>query len=67
MFTFYPRSLVQTCWLETTALCLNTRFSVNKNFQILITYIDIKVTVWRLCAQPIMTSLIFDIERPNNQ
>ena len=28
----FPRSLVQTSWLEKTSLCLNTRLSVNKKF-----------------------------------
>jgi len=29
----FPRSLVQTCWLETTYFSLHTRLSVNKIFQ----------------------------------
>ena len=28
-----PRPLQQTCWLETTPLCLNTRLRLNKKFQ----------------------------------
>ena len=28
----FPRSLLQTCRLETTSLCLNTRLRVNKKF-----------------------------------
>jgi len=32
----FRKSSVQTCWLETTTLCLNTLLSENKNFQILI-------------------------------
>ena len=28
----FPRSLVNTCWLETTSLWLNTPLSVNKKF-----------------------------------
>jgi hypothetical protein len=31
----FPRSLLQTCRLETTSLCLNTRLLVNKKIQIL--------------------------------
>jgi hypothetical protein len=27
-----PRPFIQTCWLETTSLCLNTRLLVNKKF-----------------------------------
>ena len=34
-------SLVQSCWLETSSLCLNTRLIVNKHFQILIIVIEI--------------------------
>ena len=29
----FPRPLLQTCRLETTSLCLNTRLRVNKKFQ----------------------------------
>ena len=28
----YPMLLVQTCWLETASLCLNSQLSVNKKF-----------------------------------
>jgi hypothetical protein len=28
----FPRSLIQTCWLETIPLCLCTRLSLNKKF-----------------------------------
>ena len=29
----FPRPLLQTCRIETTTLCLNTRLRVNKKFQ----------------------------------
>ena len=37
------RPLQQTCRLETTTLCLNTRLRVNKNFKIQINFIKINV------------------------
>jgi len=40
----FPIPLLQTCRLETTSLCLNTRLFVNKNFQILIIFIEINLT-----------------------
>jgi hypothetical protein len=58
----FPRSLVQTCWMETTSLCLNTWLRVNKNFQILINFTEIQENVWLLCAHTLMTSIIFILE-----
>ena len=63
----FPKSLVKTCWLETTYLCLNTRLSVNKFFQILIIFIKIKLTVWLLFSHPIMTCILFRTRRSNTQ
>ena len=62
----FPRSLVQISWLLTTSLCINTRLSVKK-FQILIIFSEISVTVWLLCAHPLMTSIIFHTLRLNTQ
>ena len=63
----FPMTLIQICWLETKLLCLNNQLSVNKNFQILIPFIKIKVTLWLLCAHPLMTCIIFHTLRPNSQ
>jgi len=48
----FLRSLVQTCWLETTSLCLNTRLSLNKNFQILIFFIEFEVKFYFIVFTP---------------
>jgi len=61
------RSLVQPCRLENISLCFNTRLSVNKHFKFLIIFIEICVTVWLLCAHPLMSSLIFLIRRTSTQ
>jgi hypothetical protein len=53
------RSLVQPCRLENISLCFNTRLSVNKHFKFLIIFIEICVTVWLLCAHPLMKRIIF--------
>ena len=55
----FRNSLVQTCWMETTSSCLNIRLILNKNFQTLIIFIEIKVTVSLLDNQHLMTSIIF--------
>ena len=55
---FFPRPFQQTCRLETTSLCLNTRIRVKKNFKIHIKFIDINVNVCLLCALHVMTSII---------
>ena len=60
-------SLVQTCWLETTFFILITRLSVNKNFPKSHYIIKIKITVWLLCAHPIMACIISHTRRPNTQ
>ena len=54
----FPRPLQQTCSLETTPLCLNTRLRVNINFKIDINFIEINVNVCLLCAHHEMTSII---------
>jgi len=59
----FPRPLLQTCWLETTSLCVNTRLLVNKNFQILIIFIEINVNVCLLCPNHVMTSIILNARR----
>ena len=63
----FPRLLQQTCRLETTRLCLNTRLGVNKNFNIHINFIEINVNVCLLSAHRVMTSLIVHTRRPNCQ
>ena len=63
----FPRSLLLTCSLETTTLCLNTRLHVNKYFEILIIFIEINVNDWHLCAHPVMTSIILHSLRSNCQ
>ena len=61
----FPRPLQQTCGLETTPLCLNTRIIVNKNFKIHINFIEINVNVCLLCAHRVMASIILHTRRPN--
>ena len=63
----FPRQLQQTCRLETTPLCLNTRLRVNKNFKIHIKVIEINVNVCLLCAHHVMTSIILHTLRPVNK
>ena len=63
----FPRPLQQTCRLETTPLCLNTRLRVQKNFKIHINFIEINVNDSLLCAHHIMTSIILHTRRPNCQ
>jgi len=41
----FPRPLQQTCSLDSTPLCLNTRLRVKKNFKIHINFIKINVNV----------------------
>ena len=62
----FRRPLLQTCRLETTSLCLNNRL-LKKNFQILITFIEINVNVCLLCAHHVMKSIILNTLRPNRQ
>ena len=63
----FQRPLQQTCSLETTPLCLNTRLRVKKNFKIHINFIEINVNVCLLCAPHVMTSIILHTRRPNCQ
>jgi len=63
----FPRSLLKTCRLETTSLCLNTRLRVNKKFQNSHFFIEININVCVLCAHPVMTSIILHTRRPNSQ
>ena len=62
-----PRSLVQSSRFETNSLCLNTPLSVNKNFKILIIFIEIYLTVWLLCSHHLTTCIIFQTRRPNTE
>ena len=62
-----PKSLVETCWLETTSLCLNTRLRIRKNFQILIILTEIYLIVCLLFAHSLMISIFFHTQRPNTQ
>jgi hypothetical protein len=41
----FPRPLLKTCRLVTTSLCLNTRLILNKNFKILIIFIENNINV----------------------
>jgi len=52
--------------IENDFLYLNTRLRL-KNFHILIIFIEINVNVCLLCVQPLMTSIILHILRPNCQ
>ena len=63
----FPRPLQQTCKLESTPLCLNTRLRVKKNFKININFIEINVNVCLLGANHVMTSIILHTRRPNLQ
>ena len=62
----FPRPLPQTCRLETTSLCLNSRVRVNKNFHILITILKLMSSFF-LCVHPVMWSIILHTRRPNCQ
>jgi len=53
----FPKTLVQTCRLETNSLCLNTRLRV-KRLQILI---EINVNVCLLCSHPVMGRIILTV------
>ena len=59
--------LLQTCRLETTSLCLNTRLFVNKKFPNPLYFIEINVNVCLLCAHQVITSIIFNTRRPVNK
>ena len=63
----FSRPLLQTCRLETTSFCLNTRLLLKKYFQILIIFIEINVNVCLLCAHHVMTSIILHTRRQNCQ
>ena len=63
----FPRPLQQTCRLETTPLCSNTRLRVKKNFKIHINFTVINVNVCLLCAHHVMISIILHTRRPNCQ
>jgi len=60
----FLRLILQTCRLETTSFCLNTRLFLNKNFQIFIIFIEINVNVRLSCAHHVMTSVIVYTRRP---
>ena len=63
----FPTSSVQTCWSETTSLCLSTRSSVNKKFSIY-HYFD-----WNLgnrltfMCSPLNDKYYLHTRRPNTQ
>jgi hypothetical protein len=63
----FPRPLLETCRLETTSLCLNTRLLVKKNFQILIIFIEISVNVCLLFEHQLMKRIILHSRRPNSK
>ena len=62
----FPRPLQQTCRLETTPLCLNTRLQL-KNFKNHINFIEINVNVCLLCAHHVITIVILHTRRPVNK
>jgi len=62
-----PRPILQTGRLEKTSLCLNNRLIVNKNFQIVIIFIEINVNFCLLCAHHVMTSIIRHTRKRNCQ
>ena len=64
---FFPSSLLQTCRLETTSLCLNTRLLVKKIIQILIIFIEINVNVCLLGAHQVKESKLLHTRRRNCQ
>jgi hypothetical protein len=61
----FPRPLQQTCRLETSPLCLNTRLRVKKNLKFHINFIEINENVCLLCTQRVMTSIILHTRRPD--
>ena len=63
----FPRPLLQTCRLEKTSLCLNTRLRVNNNFKFLNIYFEINVKICLLCVHPVMTCIILHTRRTNCQ
>ena len=63
----FPRLLKQTCRLETTLLCINTRLRVIKKFHNSHKFFEINVNVCLLCAHHVMTSIILHTRRPNCQ
>jgi hypothetical protein len=63
----FQKPLLQTCRLETTSLFLNTRLLFNKEFQMLIIFIEINVNICLLCAHHIMKCIILHTRRPNCQ
>ena len=63
----FPSPLQQTCRLETTSLCLNTRLRVKKNVKIHIILFEINVNVGLLCAHHVMSRIILHTRRPNCQ
>ena len=63
----FPRPLPQTCRLETTSVCLNTRLVVNKKFSNSHFFIEIIVKGWHLCAHHVMRSIVLHARRPNCQ
>ena len=63
----FPRPLQQTCRLETTPLCLNTRLCVKKNFKIHFNFIGINVNDCLIYTPHVMTSIILHTRRPNCQ
>ena len=63
----FTRSLGQKCCLEKSTLCLRTRFRLKKFFHILNISIEISTTLWLLCAQPLISSIIFHTRGPNTQ
>ena len=62
----FPRPLQQTCTLETTPWCLNTRL-IEKKIQILTTFIEINLNVCPLCDHHAMNLIIFHTQSTNCQ
>jgi len=63
----FPRPLVQTCRLETTSICLNTRLGVIKKFPDSHYFYWIYCKHLSFCAHTVMTSIILHTRSPNCQ
>jgi hypothetical protein len=63
----FTRSLVQTCRLESTSLCLHTRLRVKNKFPNSHYLFYINANVWLLCAHLLMTSIILHSPKSVNK
>ena len=63
----FKRSLLKKCSSESTALCLHTRFRVNKKFPNSHYFFKINIKFCLLCSHLVMTSTFLLSRRPNCQ